>query len=63
MTRSPSEAISGAVTGRPSGVGSGVLTRRELSCFLKMFWESVARITRGRLFQRRGAALEKALSP
>ena len=32
-----------------------------LSCFLKMFWGSVARIARGRLFQRRGAACEKAL--
>ena len=39
------------------------LNKRVLSCFLKMFWESFARITRGRLLQRRGAACEKALSP
>ena len=36
---------------------------KNLKLFLEDVLESVARIASGRLFQRRGAACEKALSP
>ena len=44
-------------------VENALLNRHVFSCFVKELRESVARMASGRLFQRRGAALENAAPP